>query len=264
MTDTPHYRQLARLLADAAADKKPVDQEQVRRLVAALATDATADDEAGEAALDDFFRELGTQLHVRGAHMPSLEQLPPEALPLVQAFAAAIEPDPTTGAIDFEAAAERLDASFGRFLGERPREAAERRLRADIDARIAATIADALRANGLVPAVDTTTDSDEFWDVVDLHRKGHRRFLAKLAQLSEDKLMEFYWAHTAAVMELQGAGLDDRAAAWIVAQGFERHTQAVADVRQAPEPIAGEAVDLRADAERVYRERFGRDIRLGV
>lgn len=145
-------QQLADLLADAAERKQRGEPIQNCTMEAArLATELGADADPG--AFDRFFELLGEQLKARGVRLPPLEELPPSVAPLIVAFANTVTLD-ADGMVDFERSATRAQRVIRKAIGASPRDFRRKQQRETIRRNVSASVAEALRRNGLVPACD--------------------------------------------------------------------------------------------------------------
>lgn len=273
--------ELARLLAVAVQRRQgrgtqgatppaatEAEGRRMQQLIASLSADA--------AAIDGFFPALGRELKARGLHMPSLDlsQLPAELAPLLGTLEAVLAPAAggDGSEIDAEAAAQQLSDQLRALLGETPREARERMLGERSRARAGARVAAAMRRQGLVPERDQPAQGDSFWDLVEIARGNPEAFVRRLGQLPRERLVDFYWEHRAAVMELQRAGLGaglsgaEQAllAAQVVASGHAAHAAAVIQPAQPVPGMAATPVDLGGEALRIFSERFGKPLAPGI
>ena len=140
-------QQLAALIAEAAArgpGSMGAEQSgEAARLVAMLGSDPD------ERAIDEFFACLVSELRERGAKLPPLEQLPPMVAPLIAALGDAVEPE-----ADHEAIADRLDRTYEELTGASPRKERARRMEAEMRERVATSVAESVRQQGLTSVRD--------------------------------------------------------------------------------------------------------------
>jgi hypothetical protein len=145
-------RELADLLADAAERRHRGEPVNNRTMEAArLATELGAG--ADPAAFDRFFELLAEQLKSRRVRLPPLDELPPSVVPLVAAFGNTVTLD-ENGQVDFERSATRAQRVIRNAVGASPRDFRRTQQRATIRRNVSASVAEALRRNGLVPACD--------------------------------------------------------------------------------------------------------------
>jgi hypothetical protein len=151
--------ELARLVADAharraAGNTVDADLPRVRRLLLDI------DGDVSGRAMGHFFGALSVELERRGAKLPAIDELPAGVGDLLGALGEAFEPAVAThGRPDLEAITDKLDAAFGRHLGTSPRAARRDAHEQEIRSRVAASVAESMRRNGLTPSTDFRDDS---------------------------------------------------------------------------------------------------------